>query len=166
MGQGFLDGFLEAGGVIEGTEGAWKAEACSLRAPYVCETRSPCPEKKPSAKRCETQERKNPGRNFIHPPPFLAKRQFSGEGGGDVYFEPPRGRNFIRPAPFIHPPTPRKVFSGVGGWGCIKFGPATKKQPKEKVSGRISRGRPGVIRADVPGQKLRAGHQAFGGGHP
>ena len=27
----------------------------------------------------------------------------------------------------------------------------------EEFSGRISRGRPGVIRADVPGQKLRAG---------
>ena len=33
----------------------------------------------------------------------------------------------------------------------------TKKQPKEKVSGRISRGGPRVIRADVPGQKLPAG---------
>ena len=56
------------------------------------------------------------------PPPFLAKRHFSGEGGGGVYFEAPRGRNFIRP-PFYTPPTPRRVFSGMGGWGCIKFGP-------------------------------------------
>ena len=56
------------------------------------------------------------------PPPFLAKRDFPGEGGGGVYFEAPRGRNFI-PPPFYTPPTPRRVFSGVGGWGCIKFGP-------------------------------------------
>ena len=42
----------------------------------------------------------HPGRNYINPPPlppFLAKRQFSGEGGGGVYFEAPRGRNFIPP---------------------------------------------------------------------
>ena len=47
-----------------------------------------------------------PERNYIRPPPpppFLAKRHFSGEGGGGVYFEAPRSRNFIRP-PFIHPP--------------------------------------------------------------
>ena len=30
------------------------------------------------------------------------------------------------PPPFYTPPTPRRVFSGVGGWGCIKFGPVTK----------------------------------------
>ena len=66
-------------------------------------------------------------RLYTPPPssPFLAKRHFSGEGGGSVYFEAPRGRNFIRPPPpFYTPPTPRRVFSGVGGWGCIKFGPA------------------------------------------
>ena len=57
------------------------------------------------------------------PPPFLAKRHFSGEGGGGVYFEAPRARNFIPPPPFYAPPTPRRVFSGMGGWGCIKFGP-------------------------------------------
>ena len=42
-----------------------------------------------------------------------------------VYFEAPRGRNFIRP---FTPPTPRKVFSGVGGSGCIKFGPVKKRK--------------------------------------
>ena len=57
------------------------------------------------------------------PPPFLAKRHFPGEGGGGVYFEAPRGRNFIPPPPLLYTPTPtRRVFSGVGGWGCIKFG--------------------------------------------
>ena len=32
-----------------------------------------------------------------------------------------------------------------------------KNMPERKFSGRISRGRPGVIRADVPGQNLLAG---------
>ena len=68
-----------------------------------------------------------PGRNYLQRPPplppFLAKKQFSGEGGGGVYSEPPRSRNFICSL-FCTPPTPRRVFSGVGGWwGCIKFGP-------------------------------------------
>ena len=27
------------------------------------------------------------------------------------------------PPPSHTPPTPRRVFSGVGGWGCFKFGP-------------------------------------------
>ena len=47
-----------------------------------------------------------PGRNYIRPPPpppFSGQKAFSGEGGGGVYFEAPRGRNFIRPLPFIHP---------------------------------------------------------------
>ena len=60
-------------------------------------------------------------------PPFLAQRHFSGEGGEGVYSEPPRGRNFIRPPPFYTLPTPRTVFSGVGGWGCINFGPVLLK---------------------------------------
>ena len=95
------------------------------------------------------------------PPPFLAKRHFPGEGGGGVYFEAPRGRNFIRP-PLYTPPPQEGIFRG-GGWGRIKFGPVAqqlsgtkKKQPKEKFLGRISRGRPRIIRADVPGQKFRA----------
>ena len=74
---------------------------------------------------------KIPGRNYIRPPPpsppFLAKRHFPGEGGGGVYFEAPRGRphaaGILYAPPFYTPPTPRRVFSGVGGWGCIKFGP-------------------------------------------
>ena len=42
------------------------------------------------------------------------------------------------------------------------FNSREKKRPKRKFSGRISRGRPGVIRADVPGQKLRAGSRNLG----
>ena len=70
----------------------------------------------------------NPGRKYIRPPPplspFLAKRHFSGEGVG-VYILRPHaaGILYAPPPPFYTPPTPRRVFSGVGGWGCIKFGP-------------------------------------------
>ena len=49
------------------------------------------------------------------PPHFWPEGIFQGGGGGGVYFEAPRGRNFIRSPPSIHPPTPRRVFSGVGG---------------------------------------------------
>ena len=65
---------------------------------------------------------------YTPPPPsphFWPKGIFQGRGVGVVYFEAPRGRNFIRPPPFYTPPTPRRVISGVGGWGCIKFGPAS-----------------------------------------
>ena len=54
------------------------------------------------------QQDRNPGRNYIRPPPpppFLTIRHFSGEGGGGVYFEAPRGRNFIRP-PLLYTPHP------------------------------------------------------------
>ena len=56
-----------------------------------------------------------PERNYIRPPPspISDQRHFSGERGGGVYSEPPRGRYFIRP-PLYTPPTPRRVFSGVG----------------------------------------------------
>ena len=64
-------------------------------------------------------------------PPFLAKRHFPGEGGGDVYFEAPRGRNFIRPPFFTHPPPLEGYFQGWGGWGCIKFGPVIWPQMLE-----------------------------------
>ena len=49
------------------------------------------------------------GKIIYAPPPsplFLAKRHFSGEGGGGVYFEAPRGRNFIRPPPLLYTPHP------------------------------------------------------------
>ena len=54
-----------------------------------------------------------PGRNYICPPPlppFLAVRHFSGEGGGGVYFEAPRGRNFIPPPPPLVIPPPLDFF--------------------------------------------------------
>ena len=47
---------------------------------------------------------------------------FQGEGG--VYILQPPAAGFLYAPPlFYTPPTPRRVFSGVGG-GCIKFGPS------------------------------------------
>ena len=50
-------------------------------------------------------------------------------------------------------------------YDAITFYPnysGTEKQTKEKVFGPDIRGRPGVIRADVPGRKLRAGPRNLG----
>ena len=63
------------------------------------------------------------------PPPFLTIRHFSGEGGGGVYSEAPRGRNFIRPPPpFIHPPPLEGSFQGWGG--VYKIWPRISGSPK------------------------------------
>ena len=66
----------------------------------------------------------------LHTPPapprdFGQKAIFKGEGGGGVHFEAPPGQDFYAPPLFYTPPppTPRRVFSGVGRWGCIKSGP-------------------------------------------
>ena len=56
------------------------------------------------------------------PPIFWPKGIFRGGGWGCIFCGPTR-QEFYTPPPFIHPPTPRRVFSGEGGWGCIKFGP-------------------------------------------
>ena len=50
------------------------------------------------------------------PSPIPGQKAFSVEGGGGVYFEAPSGRNFV-PPPLYKPPSPRSVFSGVGGGG-------------------------------------------------
>ena len=59
-------------------------------------------------------------------PPFLAKRHFSGEGGGVSILSPYGAGISNPPPPFYTPPTPRRVFIGVRGWGCIKIGPVNK----------------------------------------
>ena len=40
-----------------------------------------------------------------------------------MYILKPPAARFLYAPPFYTPPTPRRVFSWVGGWGCIKFGP-------------------------------------------
>ena len=70
----------------------------------------------------------NPGRNYIHPPPpppISGPKAFFREGVG-VYILRPQAVGILYAPPFYTPPTPRRVFSGVGGWGCIKFGPVLK----------------------------------------
>ena len=56
------------------------------------------------------------------PPHFFNQKRFFREGMGGI-FQTPRGRNFIVPPPLLYTPHPRRVFSRVGGWGRIKFGP-------------------------------------------
>ena len=40
-----------------------------------------------------------------------------------MYILRPHAAGILYAPPFYTPPTPRRVFSGVGGWGCIKIGP-------------------------------------------
>ena len=65
------------------------------------------------------------GEIIYAPPPFGQKAILRGRGGG-VYILNPPWQDFYTPPSFIRPPTPRRIFSGVGGWGCIKFGPPNK----------------------------------------
>ena len=76
------------------------------------------------AKNKSRQGQGNPRRDCIRPPPsphFLARRHFSGEGSGGVYFEAPRGRNFIRPPLSYVPPTHRSYAAPVGAFLCPEF---------------------------------------------
>ena len=65
-------------------------------------------------------------REKLHTPPpsphFWPKGIFQGRGVG-VYILRPHAAGILYAPPFYTPPTPRRVFSGVGGWGCVKFGP-------------------------------------------
>ena len=73
-----------------------------------------------------------PGPNFCRgeiiytppPPPISGPKPFFRGGGLGVYILRPHAVGILyAPPPFYTPPTPRRVFSGVRGWGCIKFGP-------------------------------------------
>ena len=48
----------------------------------------------------------------------------------------------------------------------LSSGTKRKKSPKREFSGRISCARPGVIRVDVPDQKLETLRKALRCGHP
>ena len=54
---------------------------------------------------------------IVPPSPHSGQNAFFRGGGWGVYIL--RGAR----QEFYTPPTPRRVFSGVGGWGCIKFSP-------------------------------------------
>ena len=72
---------------------------------------------------------------YTPPPPTPIsghKAFFRGEGGG-VYILRPHAAGILYPPPFYTPPTPRRVFSGVGGGGCIKFGPVWKEDDDERL---------------------------------
>ena len=65
----------------------------------------------------------HPGRNYIPPPSphFWPNGIFQRRGVG-VYILSPHAAGILYAPPFYTPPTHGRVFSGVGGWGCIKFG--------------------------------------------
>ena len=58
---------------------------------------------------------------YTPPPstPISGHKAFFRGGGGGVYFETTTRQDFYTPPPFLHPPTPRRVFSGVGGGGHV-----------------------------------------------
>ena len=56
------------------------------------------------------------------PPHFWLKGIFEGRGWGCIFWGPTR-QEFYNPPPFYAPPTPRRVFSGVGGVGVYKIWP-------------------------------------------
>ena len=66
---------------------------------------------------------------YAPPPPsphFWPKGIFQGRGMGVYILSPHAAGILYAPPPFIHPPTPRRVFSGVGGVGVYKIWPRKK----------------------------------------
>ena len=101
------------------------------------------------------QPRQFSGETLYTPPPpsphFWLKGIFQGRGVGVYILRPHAAGILYPPPPFYTPPTPSRVFLGVGGWGCIKFGPVSsldseklektgtvdfKKHPAQKVGTR------------------------------
>ena len=68
-----------------------------------------------------------PVRIYIRPPPptpFSGHEAFfRGGGWGCIFWGPTRKVVYTPPPPFYTPPTPRRVFSGVGGLGVYKIWP-------------------------------------------
>ena len=80
---------------------------------------------------CWSFHKSYPGRNYIRPPPpspHFGQKACLRERGGGVYILRAPGAGFYTPSLFYTPPTPRRVFSGLGGWGCIKFGLVSRVQ--------------------------------------
>ena len=79
-----------------------------------------------------------PGKSYIRPPPpsphIRPEGIFQGRGVG-VYILRPHAAGILYappPPPFIHPPTPRRVFSGGGGVGVYKIWPRTYAQGNQR----------------------------------
>ena len=80
-----------------------------------------------------------PGRNYICPPPsphFWSKGVFQGRGVG-VYILRPHAAGILYAPPFYTPPTPRRVFSGVGGVGVYKIRPRTIRTSTQQICDTI-----------------------------
>ena len=57
------------------------------------------------------------------PTPISGRKAFFRGGGVGVYILRPHAAGILCAPRFYTPPTPRRVISGVGVWGCINFGP-------------------------------------------
>ena len=75
------------------------------------------------------------GEIIYPPPPFRPEDLCQRGGGGGVYLEAPRGRILYPPPLFYMPPTPRRVFSRVGVWGCINLVPYGGSRSKNLLEG-------------------------------
>ena len=86
---------------------------------------------------------------YTPPPPsrhFWPYGIFQGRGVG-VYILRPHAAGILYAPPFYTPPTPKRVFSGVGGGGCIKFGPglpSLKLRSRSSETPRLLRPRPSL----------------------
>ena len=82
------------------------------------------------------------GEKFYMPPPppiphFFGQKGSFREGGGGLYILKPQRQEFYTPPLFYTSPTPRRVLSRVGGWGCIKFGPVELSSSVKILGGRF-----------------------------
>ena len=71
------------------------------------------------------------------PSPISGHKAFLRQGGGDIISRPPATGVLYTP-PFYTPPTPRRVFSGMGAWACIKFGPVFSRSDFGTASAFLS----------------------------
>ena len=55
-----------------------------------------------------------------------------------MYILSPHAAGILYAPPLYTPPTPRRVFSRVGGWGCIKIGPVRKLPTVSKKAASFS----------------------------
>ena len=71
------------------------------------------------------------------PPHFWLKGIFEGRGVG-VYILRPHAAGILYAPLFYTPPTPRRVFSGVGGWGVYKIWPRICVQFRSLIWGTVT----------------------------